>query len=251
MVIILIVMIIIKNNAKTKKQNRPRGLRTMCPCRNSISPRSVCNACIIFIRPSATDLHYYLWMWFESSRPPPPSTAVASFHALCQMSVLRSVGAFTRTHFLCHVVVAGKFFFGFSKRFRNVIRSNCVILTCTLRYTTHLYGSPFAYPYVTRLRSVVRFFNRSPPPPKDSWIFVYEIRWFFRRFTLLSDPKRSRTTSHRRSKTVKKKTTNNNNNNIIYITMFWTRKLLSVVFCCPNSMLTVYCTTRNSCTYER
>lgn len=134
----------------------------MCPCRNSISPRSVCNVRIIFIRPSATDLHYYLWMWFESSRPPPPSTAVASFHALCQMSVLRrhSVGAFTRTHFLCHVlnVEAGKIFWIF-ETFLNVIRSNCVILTCTLKYTCMMV---LLYPYVTWLRSVVRFGIRSP-----------------------------------------------------------------------------------------
>lgn len=44
--------------------------------------------CIIFIRLRATDLHYYLWMWFESSRPP-SLYSVASFHALYHMSVAR------------------------------------------------------------------------------------------------------------------------------------------------------------------
>lgn len=90
-----------------------RRLRMTCLCRNYIYRPSRCmRMCIIFIQSSATDLHYYLWMWFESSRPPlpsPPLSPVSMHSSRCPS--YDGAGAFTRTHFLCYDAVVLCVFF--------------------------------------------------------------------------------------------------------------------------------------------
>lgn len=74
------------------------------------TPVHIC-VCIIFNKPSATDLHYYLWMWFESFCPPPPPqppslmspVSIHSYnHQMCVER--RHRGAFTRSYFLHYAV---------------------------------------------------------------------------------------------------------------------------------------------------